>query len=116
MLRMESVLLPALVDEQLRRAREETAGRSAHTVYGGHEHRLRQTLIALLAGHRLDEHESPGEATLQVLSGRVRLVAGDTSRDAETGELVPIPPVRHSLEAHEDSVVLLTVVKRLGHD
>jgi quercetin dioxygenase-like cupin family protein len=113
---METVVLPALVDEHLRRAREGTAGRSAHTLFGGHDNRLRQTLIALLAGHRLDEHESPGEATLQVLSGRVQLVAGDRSRDAEAGELVAIPLARHSLEAHQDSVVLLTVVKRLGHD
>jgi quercetin dioxygenase-like cupin family protein len=113
---METVVLPALVDELLRRAREGTAGRSAHTLFGGPDNRLRQTLIALLAGQRLDEHESPGEATLQVLSGRVRLAAGDRSWDAEAGELVAIPPARHSLQAHQDSVVLLTVAKRLGHD
>ena len=47
------------------------------TVCGGHEHVLRQTLIALRAGSHLDEHASPGEATLQVLHGRVSLVAGD---------------------------------------
>jgi hypothetical protein len=27
-----------------------------------------------------------------------------------------IPPTRHALAADEDSVVLLTVVKRLGHE
>jgi quercetin dioxygenase-like cupin family protein len=113
---MDAVSLPALADDHLRRAREEAAGRSAHTVFGGRDHRLRQTVIALLGGQRLEEHESPGEATLQVLSGRVRLVAGDSSREAGAGELVTIPPARHSLEAGEDSVVLLTVVKRLGHE
>ena len=71
-------------------------------------------MIALLAGQSLEEHESPGEATLQVLRGRVRLVAGEASQDLETGRLAAIPPARHALEAPEDSVVLLTVVKRLG--
>jgi len=45
-------------------------------VWGGHEHVLRQTLIALTAGSSMSEHENPGEATLQVISGRVRLVSG----------------------------------------
>jgi quercetin dioxygenase-like cupin family protein len=71
-------------------------------------------VIALLAGRGLDEHESPGEATLQVLSGRVRLEAGDASTDASAGDLVEIPPARHALHAYDDSVVLLTVTKRLG--
>jgi quercetin dioxygenase-like cupin family protein len=51
------------------------AGRSARTVYGGHEHMLRQTLMALTAGSSMSEHENPGEATVHVLRGRVRLVA-----------------------------------------
>lgn len=42
-------------------------------MYGGHERSLRQTLIALRADARLDDHESPGDATLQVLAGRVLL-------------------------------------------
>ena len=31
----------------------------SHTVYGGHEHVLRQTLIALAAGQSLEEHANP---------------------------------------------------------
>lgn len=112
----DRVRLLDLADEQLGRARDGASGRSAHTVVGGHEHRLRQTLIALLAGNQLEEHESPGEATLQVLVGRVRLVAGADVHEAVPGDLVPIPPARHSLVADEDSVVLLTVVKPLGHE
>ena len=106
--------LPDLVHEHLQRARDGSAGRSAHTVHGGHDKHLRQTVIALLAGRGLEEHESPGEATLQVLSGRVRLESGDTATDASAGDLLEIPPARHALHAHEDSVVLLTVTKRLG--
>jgi len=80
-------------------------------VYGGHEHVLRQTLVALASGQIMDEHENPGEATLQVLAGRVRLVAGQTSWDGAPGDLLVIPQARHSVEAVDDSVVLLTVAK-----
>lgn len=111
---MEPVSLSALAEEHLERARKEAAGRSAHTLFGGHTHRLRQTVIALCAGRTLEEHASPGEATLQVLTGRVVLVAGETSQEVPEGGLTSIPPERHALEAPEDAVVLLTVVKRLG--
>ena len=64
---MQKESLTALVRHHLATARAASSGRSAHTVYGGHEHVLRQTLIALRAGSSLDEHENPGEATVQVL-------------------------------------------------
>ncbi|MFV0494351.1 cupin domain-containing protein [Mycobacterium sp.] len=108
---MESVSLTGLAAEKLAEAAKAHSGRAAHTVHGGHTHQLRQTVLALLAGHELAEHDSPGEATLQVLRGHVRLTAGDDAWDGKTGDLVPIPPVRHSLLAVEDSVILLTVVK-----
>jgi quercetin dioxygenase-like cupin family protein len=107
---VESISLNSVAEAQLEAARSARAGRSAHTVRGGHEHSLRETVIALLAGQELAEHESPGEATLQVLRGKVRLVAGDESCECATGDFVVIPPVRHSLEAVEDSAVLLTVL------
>ena len=66
---MEAISLPTLVQEHLTIARTASNGRSAHTVFGGHDHRLRQTLIALAAGQELAEHESPGEATIHVLAG-----------------------------------------------
>ena len=66
---MEKSSLTALARQQLKIARQASSGRSAKTVYGGHEHVLRQTLIALAAGHRLDEHDNPGEATVHVLHG-----------------------------------------------
>jgi quercetin dioxygenase-like cupin family protein len=109
---MENCSLTALVREHLERAEAASSGRSAHTVYGGHEHVLRQTLIALAAGQQLDEHESPGEATLHVLSGHVRLRAGDASWEGSTGDLLIVPDTRHALEAVETSVVLLTVANR----
>jgi hypothetical protein len=72
---MEKFSLEALARVLMKSAATAPAGRAAETVYGGHEHVLRQTLIALTAGSALSEHENPGEATLQVLGGRVRLVA-----------------------------------------
>ena len=104
--------LTALADEHLAVARTSASGRSAHTVHGGHEHALRQTLIALTAGSGLAEHNSPGEATLQVLCGRVRLTAAGDSVEAEAGGFLVIPPQRHSLDAIDDSAVLLTVALR----
>jgi quercetin dioxygenase-like cupin family protein len=108
---MQKTSLADLTEQHLAAARTASGGRSAHTVLGGHGATLRQTLIALAAGQRLDEHESPGEATLHVLRGHVRLVAGADSADASTGELLVIPDARHSLDALHDSVVLLTVAK-----
>ncbi len=106
---MDAVSLTSSAEEHLELARSAPAGRSAHTVHGGHENRLRQTLIALAAGHRLGEHDSPGEATLQVLRGSVALHAGDDTWTGTAGDLLVIPAVRHDLEATEDAVVLLTV-------
>jgi quercetin dioxygenase-like cupin family protein len=84
-----------------------------HTIHGGHTHELRQTVLALLAGHDLSEHDSPGEATLQVLQGRVRLTAGDDVWDGEAGDYIVIPAQRHALHAVDDSVVMLTVLKTI---
>ncbi len=107
---MRKMSLDGLARELLDRA-QGGPGRAAETVFGGHEQVLRQTVIALTSGTSLGEHESPGEATLQVLSGRVRLTAGDDSWHARTGDLLLIPPTRHALVADEDAVVLLSVVK-----
>ncbi len=111
---MEKISLTALARQHLKLAAASKNGRSAHTVYGGHEHALRQTLLALTAGTGLDEHESPGEATLQVLQGRVRLTDSQTGWDGAPGDQLVVPRSRHALQAIEDSVVLLTVVKPIG--
>ncbi|CAM5450331.1 cupin domain-containing protein [Streptomyces hirsutus] len=109
---MQKLSLDALAREHLERAAAASTGRSASTVYGGHEHTLRQTLLALTSGTSLAEHENPGEATLLVLRGRVRLTSGETSWEGRDGDLIIIPPARHALEALEDAVVLLTVAKQ----
>jgi quercetin dioxygenase-like cupin family protein len=105
---MQKLSLQAMAREQLASAGTATSGRSARTVYGGHEHVLRQTVIALTAGSSLAEHDNPGDATILVLSGRVRLSAGTVSWEAREGDLLLVPAARHSLLAVEDAAVLLS--------
>ncbi len=73
---MQKMSPTAAARQELEKARAAASGRSARTLIGGHEHVMRKTLIALRAGTELREHENPGEATVQVLQGRVVLVAG----------------------------------------
>lgn len=107
---MRKLSLDALARDQMERAGG-GAGRSATTVYGGHEHVLRQTLVALTADTKTDEHESPEEATVHVLRGRIRVVAGGDFWEGRKGDMIILPEDRHSVEALEDSVFLLTVAK-----
>lgn len=109
---MQKLSLDAVAHEQLDTARNTGAARSSVTVFGGHEHALRQTVVALLADASLGEHENPGEATVHVLSGRVQLTAGTDIWEGRSGDLLIIPDARHGLRAIEDSVVLLTAVPR----
>jgi quercetin dioxygenase-like cupin family protein len=109
---MQSQSLTDLAQDQLAAARSGTSGRAARTVFGGHDRDLRQTLIALLEGHALGEHEAPGEATLQVLIGAVRVTAGEDTWTGGAGDLLAIPQHRHDLHADTDAAVLLTVATR----
>jgi len=107
---MQKVSIEALARQQLERAAA-TGRNAADTVVGGHERVLRQTVIGMTAGSELGEHENPGEATVYVIKGSVRLVAGDDRWEARTGDLLMVPDTRHSLEALTDSALLLTVAK-----
>lgn len=108
---MEKSSLTALARELLKAATSASSQRSAKTVYGGHEHVLRQTVIALKAGAMLDEHDNPGEATVQVLLGRIVLTANALSWEGSPGDHLVVPQARHSVRALEDSAFLLTVAK-----
>jgi quercetin dioxygenase-like cupin family protein len=111
---MDPTSLADAARTHVERARAADHGRSAHTVHGGHDRALRQTLVALRAGTTLREHPNEREATLQVISGRIRLTAGTLTLEAATNDLLAVPAAAHTLTAVEDSALLLTVSVVLG--
>jgi quercetin dioxygenase-like cupin family protein len=115
----DPINLPDVAAELLRSAHASSAGRAGRTLTPGAGAALKQSLLALVAGRSLADHESPSAATLQVVRGTVRLTGnGPDGHELRQGDLVAIPPVRHGLDAIDDAVVLLTVVQeprpRLG--
>ncbi|MFV0633201.1 cupin domain-containing protein [Demequina sp.] len=111
---MELIGLVSIVDAQLALAHAAASGRHSVTLVGDHHRDLRQTLIAIKAGERLHDHDSPAEATLQVLRGEVTFTAGEHASAMSAGDFIVIPPVRHGLVAVTDCAVLLTVATRGG--
>ncbi|GAA3752089.1 cupin domain-containing protein [Microbacterium kribbense] len=109
----QKLSLIAQARHQLRLAADADSGRSAKTIHGGHERALRQTVIALIGQHRLEEHNNPGEATINVIQGHIRLVSGTTVWEGLPGDFLIVPPGRNAIEAVDDSAFLLTVVKSL---
>jgi quercetin dioxygenase-like cupin family protein len=109
---MQKLSLDALARELLDRAASADGGRTAETVVGGHEKVLRQTVIAMVKDAALAEHANPGEASICVLHGRVLLTASDQTWEGREGDLLIVPDAPHSLQALQDSAVLLTVGKR----
>ena len=108
---MQRISLEALATQQLELAAAHNGRPAADTVVGGHERVLRQTVIGMIAGTELGEHNNPGEASVHVLRGRVRLICGDNSWEGRAGDLIKVPDGRHSVQALEDSAILLTVAK-----
>lgn len=96
--------------ELLDQARAQAAGRAARTLTPGAGAPLKQTLLALASGQRLDDHQAPGPATVQVLVGDVVLRSGETELRLGERQWGVIPDAVHDLRAEADAVVLLTVV------
>ncbi|RWZ83027.1 MULTISPECIES: LuxR family transcriptional regulator [unclassified Glutamicibacter] len=108
---MKKFSLTAIARAQLRDAENAGNGRAASTVFGGHEHTLRQTVIGIKAGTELQEHANPGEATLLVLDGRVTVSSMGNQWEGRSQDLIVLPEGRLKISATEDSSVLLTVAK-----
>jgi len=101
------VVLSELADSLIADLRNHSAGRSARTIISGPV--MRAVVIALAEGSELAEHDAPAAATLFVVRGKVTLATNDKEWTIYSGQLLPIPPHRHSVHAHTDSAVLLTV-------
>lgn len=105
--RAEPVDLDALAREVLQEATERPNGlRTRPVVRGPLQHSV---LFALRAGSQLPEHGAPPAATLQVLHGEAILVAGEERWPMRAGQLLPIPAVRHHVDAVTDTACLLTI-------
>jgi quercetin dioxygenase-like cupin family protein len=108
----QPVMLATLGEATLAQARELEAGRSARTLTPGAGTGLKQTIVALTEGTRLQEHRAPGPATIQVLHGRVRLGTAKAELELSAGQWAPIPDEVHDLAALSDAALLLTVAPR----
>ena len=106
----EAVGLLALAEDMLEGMSDGRSGRAARTLRGGQA--LRQVLLVLRAGTRLDDHRAPGPSTLVVLRGAVDLMWGEEARRLEAGDWARIPEAVHAVAAHDDAALLLTVPGR----
>lgn len=106
--------LPRAAAELLDVARTSRAGRAGRTLTPGAGTALKQTLLALVAGQSLADHDSPGAATVQVLVGVVRLTGGGGTIELHANDHAPVPPARHGLDALVDAVVLISVGQGSG--
>jgi quercetin dioxygenase-like cupin family protein len=104
------VPVASVAGELLEEAREHHSRRAAKTLASTTS--IRATVIAVASGAVLADHDAPSASTLQVIVGRVRLHTADREWTLDAGDLMPLPPQRHGLDALADSAVLLTVALR----
>lgn len=82
--------------------------RASATIAGDPRSPLRQTIVGLMDSQTLTDDACSQIATLQVLHGRVVLVAEGLRTLLQRGEWVTVPPVPHRLESVGDAAVLIT--------
>ncbi len=91
-------------------AEQSGSRRAGRTVYRGDG--VRQTMVVLLNGAHMAEHSSPQEGFIHVTQGAIRVDGHKRSWEIFTGQLLPVPPERHSVTALEDAVLTLTVLRQ----
>jgi quercetin dioxygenase-like cupin family protein len=67
-------------------------------------------LFVFEADGLIKEHRAEGEVTIQVLAGRLQILAEDEGHELKAGELMALAPgISHSVRAVAPSEMLLTV-------
>ncbi len=75
----------------------------------------RAMLFGFAPGQELSEHTSSMAANIHILEGRATLTLGSESMEAGPGTLVCMSPnLPHSVLAHDQVVMLLTMFKAAG--
>lgn len=100
----------AMAAKLLKEAAGHDSHRAARTLVTGAAQRA--TMIAMREGAVLAEHDSPPAATLQVVTGQVRVHTRARDWVLDTNDLTAVPRQRHSVTALTDAVILLTVALR----
>lgn len=95
----------SLLDE----ARSNSDGRAAVTLTPSTGGPLKQTLVAVATGQRLDPERWNGRASLQVLSGAARIAEDGEDHEVPAGCWSPITSDRAEISAAADLVALVTV-------
>lgn len=95
--------------ELLEQARGLASRRSARTLTPGAGAQLKQSLLALISGQRLDDHPAPGPTTLQTVTGTVLVHHDGQTVELPEGSWEVCPAGPHALEATTDAVVLISV-------
>ncbi|KGN34210.1 cupin [Knoellia sinensis KCTC 19936] len=102
-----AVDLLAVGEAMLVEAREAGRGRVTKAVVRQPGQNL--ILLALPAGGSLPDHEAPGPASLQCLSGEVVLSSEEGSTTLVAGTVCAIPQSTHAVTSQVDSLCLLSV-------
>jgi quercetin dioxygenase-like cupin family protein len=99
----------AAADREMRN--DEAYTRDGHTARTlARERDLRVVLIVMNAAARIAEHRANETATIQVLSGHLRLHLPNGTVELPAGRLLLLEPgVRHDVEAVPESAFLLTL-------
>lgn len=89
-------------------ARASDASRAARTLVK--DGPLRVTMVGFKEGGALREHKAGGPVAIQVMQGEVEVGVGETAQPLTTGQcLVLGANIEHSLVAHQESVIVLTI-------
>ncbi len=91
------------------RTRLESSGTDREAASLVKDYGLNVMLMVLKQGARLHEHHTKGPVTVHVIAGQVRLVAANTPHEIAAGGILALDrEIPHSVDALEDSVLLLT--------